>query len=58
MNEISVLIKETPESSLSPSATSGHNTYQYIYQLLLGIRLESEPDQAGTLISDLQSPEL
>ena len=49
MNGISVLIKETPESSLTPSTMKGHSAYEPGSELSLDIKT------ASALILDLAS---
>ena len=58
MNGISALMKEAPGSSPAPSAMGGHGEKMAIRELGSWLSPDTEPDHAGTLILDFQSPEL
>lgn len=50
MNGINAPIKETPETSFTPSAMGGNRKKTTIYEL--GGRLSPDTESAGALISD------
>ena len=56
VNEMSVLIKETPESSLSPSTMWAHSGKMVIYEP--GSRPSLDTESVRTLVLDLRPPEL
>ena len=53
MNRISALIKETPESPLTPSAMWGHHKMMAVYEW--GSQLSLDTKSAGTLISNFSA---
>ena len=53
MNELSDLIKETPEGSLAPSSMWGHSKKMTLYEP--GSRLSPDTRSASALISDLSA---
>ena len=57
MNGINARIKETPESSLTPSAVGGHSE-KLVSSPGLGTGLSPDPSRAGDLIPDFQPQEL
>lgn len=56
MNEISAIIKDTLESSLSPSTTCGCNEEKAIFELRS--RLSTDTESASVLISIFKPLEL